>query len=196
MNDCRDLKEQMHAALDGELSAPERHALMEHIGKCAGCDATWRLLGAADGLLGRVPMVTPATGFAARVRVRMERRQQARRAMLGWLAVGLGTLLVALIAGGLSLGWLRESLGSASPSAWITYGPVAAAGLFGVVEAFVRGVWLFVRGVALYAHVNWMLMGVAAMSLATGGVLVASHFAEKGAAMRRQRSAVAVGEGI
>jgi anti-sigma factor RsiW len=195
MSECRDLKERMHEALDGELSAADRQALMDHIAGCGECEATWRMLGAADGMLARAPMAAPAAGFAARVRVRAEMRRQARRVRLGWLALSLGTLLVATIVGVLSLVWLQDSMGSVSPATLLGYGPKLAEGFFGMLGALARGAWLFVRGLVLYSHVNWLLLAVAAMSLATGLWFVASHLVQESMAARQQVT-VAIRKGI
>ena len=61
----------MQRTLDGDADAEERTRLESHLRTCAVCDGEWQALRRVEAQLVAAPMVTPASGFEARVMQRI-----------------------------------------------------------------------------------------------------------------------------
>ncbi len=102
--------------LDDELLSPQQaRDLQAHVRSCPSCAA----IAESNLALHSTRLVSPATGFADRFKVRLEKRRREQR----WRQV-IGT--VVLVLGGLGLVyWLAGPLIIAaftSPASWITTG--------------------------------------------------------------------------
>lgn len=95
---CERTGEMMSARLDGRLDDVDVALLAEHVAECPACQAKWRRLQALDHLLSSAPMAPAPASLRALVLVRLSRREQARRAIIGGTALALGTVALALLA--------------------------------------------------------------------------------------------------
>ncbi|MDY7077324.1 MAG: zf-HC2 domain-containing protein [Chloroflexota bacterium] len=95
---CERASEMMSVQLDGRLESLEIISLEDHLAGCSACQAEWRSLQALDSLLASAPMVRPPVRMRVQVMARLERRDRARRAIIGGTALTLGTVALALLA--------------------------------------------------------------------------------------------------
>lgn len=100
---------------DEPLTPQQQRDLQAHVRTCASCAA----IAESNLALHATRLASPATGFADRFRVRLEKRRREQR----WRQV-IGTVI--LVLGGLGLVyWLAGPFlmaAFASPAAWITVG--------------------------------------------------------------------------
>ena len=94
---CEQTGEMMSARLDGHLGAADVARLEDHLATCSACAVEWQRLQALDRLFASVPMNQAPIGLRAQVMARIDRREQARRVVIGSLALVLGTATVALL---------------------------------------------------------------------------------------------------
>jgi anti-sigma factor RsiW len=87
----------MSARLDGTLDRTGIARLEGHLETCSACQVDWQKVQALDQLFRSVPMRQAPLGLPARVMARIERRDQARRAIVGGLTLVLGTATLALL---------------------------------------------------------------------------------------------------
>jgi anti-sigma factor RsiW len=87
----------MWARLDGYLDRTELGRLEDHLATCAVCGVEWQKMEALDRLFRSVPMKPAPVGLRTQVMARIERREQARRAIIGGLTLVLGTATLALL---------------------------------------------------------------------------------------------------
>jgi len=127
---CKRASNLMAARLDGRLSHATTNELEEHLSACSMCRAEWQKMQAMDRLFKSAPMMSAPRHLHTRVMARINRRDQARRAIVGGLALALGATAVALLTlVPIALG-LLENLG------------IAPALLIGGVETFTQLVTL------------------------------------------------------
>jgi predicted anti-sigma-YlaC factor YlaD len=96
--DCEQAGEMMSLRLDGRLESSKAMSLENHLRTCSTCRAEWGRLQALDSLLAAAPMVCPPLRVRVQVMARLNRRDQARRAIIGGTALALGTVALALLA--------------------------------------------------------------------------------------------------
>jgi anti-sigma factor RsiW len=87
----------MPARLDGRLDRATITELEEHLARCSTCRAEWQKIYAVDQLLRSAPLRSAPSHLHAQVLARIDRREQARRAIVGSLALALGVTTVALL---------------------------------------------------------------------------------------------------
>lgn len=94
---CKQARHLMAARLDGQLTGAEIAELEDHLTTCGTCQTEWQGMVALDQLFMSASMQSAPADLQRRVMVRIERREQARRAIAGGLALALGTTTVALL---------------------------------------------------------------------------------------------------
>lgn len=94
---CEQTGAMMSARLDNRLGEAGVLLLDEHMALCDSCLADWRALTALDRLLGTAPMMTAPTHLRLQVMARLDRRGQARQALVGSLTLALGTVALTLL---------------------------------------------------------------------------------------------------
>jgi predicted anti-sigma-YlaC factor YlaD len=94
---CEQAAKMMSARLDGCLDRTELAHLEDHLVTCSACRVEWRRMQALDGLFRSVPMRQAPLRLRPQVIARIERREQARRAIIGGLTLALGTATLALL---------------------------------------------------------------------------------------------------
>lgn len=94
---CERALEMMSARLDSRLDNTEIALLENHLAACSACQVEWRRLQALDRLLASAPMVRAPARLRVQVMARLNRREQARRAIIGGMALALGTVALALL---------------------------------------------------------------------------------------------------
>jgi predicted anti-sigma-YlaC factor YlaD len=71
--------------------------LEEHLMTCSSCQTEWQKLSALDQLFRSAPMVATPRHLHARVTARISRREDARRAIVGGLALAMGAVTLAML---------------------------------------------------------------------------------------------------
>ncbi|RLC98246.1 MAG: hypothetical protein DRI77_05440 [Chloroflexi bacterium] len=95
---CKQAVQMMSERLDGRLDGAEIALLDEHVAACDACQAEWRKLQSLDALFAAAPVMPAPLRVRVQVMTRLARRDQARRALVGGTALGLGTVALALLA--------------------------------------------------------------------------------------------------
>ncbi len=95
---CKQASHLMAARLDGHLDQAEILELEDHLAACRTCRAEWQRMSAVDQLFKSAPSRSAPAHLHAQVMTRIHRRDQARRAIVGGLALALGATAVALLA--------------------------------------------------------------------------------------------------
>ena len=108
---CEQARRMMSARLDGSLDPTEMSRLRDHMASCAACQVEWEKMEALDQLFKSAPMRDAPPYLRIRVTSRIERRDRARRAIVGGMALALGTAtLTVLVLAPFALG-LLDNLG-------------------------------------------------------------------------------------
>jgi anti-sigma factor RsiW len=94
---CKQASEMMSMRLDDRLDENESALLNEHLVGCQACQTQWQKLQALDCLLSAAPMVQSPVRVRVQVMTRLERRDQARRAIIGGTTLTLGTVALSLL---------------------------------------------------------------------------------------------------
>jgi predicted anti-sigma-YlaC factor YlaD len=166
----------MSLRLDGRLDEKDSALLDKHLAGCQACQTQWQKLQALDGLLSTAPMVQSPVRVRVQVMARLERRDKARRAIIGGTTLALGSVALAILLMAPALIGLLEVTGVAP--ALIRGGPTTLLHLLGAGETLGR------------TYIG--LIGSLAIPLAVLGVCgVASALALNGlwfGAMRRLRA--------
>ena len=89
---CSEWGEWMSLHLDGLLSQEQAQQLQTHVTRCQACSEQWATVSWLSSLLKAEPVATPAPGFAARVAVRLQRREARRRRVYSGLGVCIGSV--------------------------------------------------------------------------------------------------------
>jgi predicted anti-sigma-YlaC factor YlaD len=158
----------MSVRLDGRLDDADSALLDEHMAGCEECQGEWERVQAIDRLLSAAPVVQAPVRVRVQVMTRLERRDKARRALVGGTALTLGTVALAVLAvsplllGLLNVTGIAPALihgGPKTVSQLVGYGgtmgrtcigmvdslviPLVAIGLCGLVSALVlNGIWI------------------------------------------------------
>jgi hypothetical protein len=82
---CEQYTEWMSLAQDGMLSSTQTRLLHGHMAVCPPCQTQWEAMTFVSQLLHAAPMLSPSPGFAERVQIKLEYRQERRRR--GWTDV-------------------------------------------------------------------------------------------------------------
>ncbi len=102
--------EKLSLALDSQLAAAEQATMQEHLAQCGACRQHWETWQTIAHRLQQSPMIGPAPGFVQRFEQRLQRRQAARRGLLGGIVLLTGSIslwsFLALIALLLGFSWL------------------------------------------------------------------------------------------
>ena len=118
---CEQAGVMMSTWMDGHLDSTETLLLQEHLAACRRCQAEWQALAALDRLLGATPTVPAPATLRTYVMARLDRRQQARQAIIGGMMLATGTLalvlllLAPLIPDLLNLGGILPALAHGGP---------------------------------------------------------------------------------
>ena len=94
---CKQASEMMSVRLDGRIDEKDSALLDEHLSQCQACQTQWQKLQALDRLLAAAPMVQSPVRVRVQVMTRLERRDQARRAIIGGTMLTLGTVALSLL---------------------------------------------------------------------------------------------------
>jgi hypothetical protein len=95
---CDQYTEWMSLAQDGMLSSTQTRLLHGHMAVCPPCQTTWEAMNLVSQMLHAAPMVAPAPGLALRVQKKLEYRQEHRRRAVIGLLLGLGALVILVLA--------------------------------------------------------------------------------------------------
>ena len=95
--ECKQASIMMSLRLDGLLEAADITRLKDHQAECDTCQVEWDRMQALESLLSAAPMVRPPVRLRVQVMARLDRREQARRAIIGGTALTLGTIALALL---------------------------------------------------------------------------------------------------
>jgi len=137
----------MSARLDGRLDSAEIALLEQHLAGCSACRAEWRGQRALHRLLTTAPMVRAPVRLRVHVMARLERRERARRAIIGGTALALGTVALALLALAPAVIGLLNATGIAP--ALISGGPETVAQLLTFLGAMSRATLVLVEKFAI-----------------------------------------------
>jgi len=133
---CEQASKMMSEWLDDRLDDAEVAVLEDHLSRCSECQAEWSRLQALDTLLSAAAMVRPPVRMRVQVMARLSRRDQARRAIIGGTALGLGTVALAFLALAPVIVGLLDATGVAP--ALISGGPATIAQLLSFTGAIGR----------------------------------------------------------
>jgi predicted anti-sigma-YlaC factor YlaD len=133
---CKQASEMMSLRLDGRLGNTEAALLDAHLAECAACQAEWQSLQALDSLLASAVTIEAPVRVRVQVMTRLERRDKARRAIIGGTALSLGTVALALLLMAPVLLGLLDAVGIAP--ALIRGGPMTLLHLLGAGETLGR----------------------------------------------------------
>jgi predicted anti-sigma-YlaC factor YlaD len=95
---CESYTEWMSLALDGMLNATETHLLHSHIASCPTCACTWQAMQQVSSMLRAAPLAVPEAGFVERFEARLAYQAEQRRRTVIWVLLGVGALVLALLA--------------------------------------------------------------------------------------------------
>ena len=95
---CDQYTEWMSLAQDGMLSSTQTRLLHGHMAVCPPCQTTWEAMNLVSQMLHAAPMVAPAPGLALRVQKKLEYRKERRRRAVTGLLLGLGALVILVLA--------------------------------------------------------------------------------------------------
>jgi len=110
---CRRARDLMMARLDVPMDPKEDGALEQHLIDCGVCRLEWQRVRAVDNLFSSAAVRQAPSHLRPQVMRRIDRREQARRAVVGGIALVMGAAtLAALILMPIGLG-LFASLGAA-----------------------------------------------------------------------------------
>lgn len=144
---CRQAGQMMSERLDDRLDSVEIALLDEHLAACDVCQAEWRRLQALDTLFASAPMVQPPVRMRVQVMARLNRRDQARRVIVGGTALMLGTVALALLALAPLLLDLLEATGVLP--ALLSGGPATAVSLLAFVGSAGRALLALLETAAI-----------------------------------------------
>jgi predicted anti-sigma-YlaC factor YlaD len=133
---CKQASEMMSLRLDGCLGDTEVALLDAHLAECEVCQAEWQRLQALDSLLTSAVMIEAPVRVRVQVMTRLERRDKARRVIIGGTALSLGTVALALLMLAPILVGLLDAIGIAP--ALIRGGPTTLLHLLGTGETLGR----------------------------------------------------------
>jgi len=137
---CKQANKMLSMRLDDRLDSEEVVRLENHLAGCSACQAEWHSLQMLDSLLSSVPMVQPPVRMRVQVMARLNRRDQARRAIIGGTMLTLGTVALALLM--LAPAILTLLNATSIAPALISGGPETAVQLTTFIGAMGRTLWM------------------------------------------------------
>ncbi len=144
---CKQASKMMSMRLDDRLDSTEIALLEEHLTGCSACQTEWHSLQALDSLLFSAPMVQPSVRMRVQVMTRLNRREQARRAIIGGTTLTLGTVALALLALAPAILGLLNATGIAP--ALIAGGPETFVQLMTFISTIGRALLVLIEKFAL-----------------------------------------------
>jgi predicted anti-sigma-YlaC factor YlaD len=126
---CKQASEMMSLHLDGRLDSAEGALLDDHLAECEMCQVEWQSLQALDSLLASAVTIAAPVRVRVQVMTRLERRDKARRVIIGGTTLALGSVALALLG-------LFDAVGIAP--ALIRGGPTTLLHLLGAGETLGR----------------------------------------------------------
>lgn len=167
---CRRARHLIAARLDGHLARAEITELEEHLATCSTCRAEWQRMNGLDKLFRSASMMPAPAHLPAQVMARIDRREQARRAIVGSLALALGATAVTLLTLAPVALRLLENLGIAP--ALLIGGVGTATQVVGLIEALSRTLLILLGQFAIPLAV--VATGSLTMALALNGLWIAT----------------------
>ncbi len=137
---CKQANKMLSMRLDDRLDSEAVALLENHLAGCSACQAEWHSLQMLDSLLSSVPMVQPSVRMRVQVMARLNRRDQARRAIIGGTTLTLGTVALALLTLAPAILTLLNATGIAP--ALISGGPETAVQLVTFTGTMGRTLWV------------------------------------------------------
>ena len=142
---CEAYIEWMSLALDGMLGPTETRLLHSHIASCPSCASTWQAVQRASSMLRAAPMAEPQPGFVKRFETRLAYQAEQRRRTMVWMLLGIGAIVLALLALPSLLSVLRLTGLLVLPYQVIAYARGVANWLYLVANAFLEASWTLIR---------------------------------------------------
>ena len=142
---CESHREWMSLALDGMLGPTETRLLHSHIAECPSCAQTWQAMRQVSTMLRAAPIVEPQSGFVKRFEARLAYQTEQRRRTLVWALLGIGAVVLALLALPSLLGVLRLTGQLVLPYQIIAYARVMMDWLYLLINAFLEASWTLVQ---------------------------------------------------
>lgn len=94
---CEEARRMISARLDSCLDPSERLRLEHHLASCTACRVEWERMEALDQLFRSAAMEEAPSRLHIRVTSRIQRREQARRAVIGGFTLMAGAATLALL---------------------------------------------------------------------------------------------------
>lgn len=154
---CEQYTEWMSLAQDGMLSSTQNRLLHGHMAVCPPCQTQWEAMTFVSHLLHSAPMVAPDAGFVVRVQKKLEHRQENRRRTVIWLFLGLGAIVLLLLALPTVLGTLWFAGQLFLPYPIIVYGQGIVHWISITLRALGSAVWMLLRFAAAQPTVQTSL---------------------------------------
>jgi hypothetical protein len=139
------------------LSSTQTRLLHGHMAVCSPCQTQWEAMTFVSQLLHSAPMVAPAPGFAARVKKKLEYRQEQRRRAVIWLFLGLGALVLLFLALPTVVGVFWSAGQLFLPYQLIAYGQGIVHWIDVVLHALSNAAWVLLRFAATNSTVQTSL---------------------------------------
>ncbi len=160
---CKQASKMMSMRLDERLDSAEIALLDEHLTGCSACSTEWHSLQTLDGLLFSAAMMQPSVRMRVQVMTRLNRREQARRAIIGGTTLTLGTVALALLALAPAILGLLNATGIAP--ALIAGGPETLAQMMTFMSTIGRALLVLIQKFALPLSSVGMCSLIAALAL-------------------------------
>lgn len=144
---CKQAGQMMSERLDDRLDSAAIALLDEHLAVCDACRAEWRGLQSLDALFAAASVMPAPLRVRVQVMTRLARRDQARRALVGGTALGLGAVSLALLTLGTILFGLLGATGILP--ALLGGGPATLAQLFAFLGSMSRALLALLETFAL-----------------------------------------------
>lgn len=165
---CETYIEWMSLALDGMLGPTETHLLHGHIASCPSCAGTWEAMYQVSSMLRAAPMAEPQPGFVERFEARLGYHAEQRRRTLVWMLLGIGAVVLALLALPSLFDVLRLTGQLVLPYPVIAHARDTVNWLYLVTDAFLEASWTLIQFACTGPGAGACLLLVAAAA----GVLV------------------------
>jgi hypothetical protein len=180
---CDQYTEWMSLAQDGMLSSTQTRLLHGHMAVCPPCQTTWEAMNLVSQMMHAAPMVAPAPGLALRVQKRLEYHQERRRRAVTGLLLGLGTLVILVLALPSLIGalWLAGQI--VLPYPVIASIESIVSWFSAALRALGDAAWVIIRFVATQPTVRASL---AAGAIAGAGSVIWMRLAFRSPEARRQ----------
>jgi hypothetical protein len=164
---CESYTEWMSLALDGMLSSTETRLLHSHMATCPLCASTWQAMQQASSMLRAAPFAEPEPGFVERFEARLAYQAEQRRRTMIWMLLGIGAIVLALLALPSALDVLRLTGHLVLPYRVIAYATGVLDWFYLLASALLEAVGTLARSVCRGANVGaYMLLAIVPVALA------------------------------